>query len=271
MQDINTLQLVPQPDSVRKIGDNVGIPFVGFGTYELEPGNATRRSVATALEAGYRHIDTAPVYGNEKDVGAAIRESGIPREKLFVTTKLWNTDHGSEKTKDALTRSLDDLGTGYVDCYLIHWPEGGKLEETWETMAVLQTNGLCRAIGVSNFSSEQINQLELTTSVSPSVNQIECNLYRYPRELVAFCLSRSIAVVAYSPLSQGIFRAITPISSIARRYGRSVPQVLLRWLLQHELIVIPRSSNPQHISENIDLFGFELSDDDMLSLDSMST
>ncbi|MBD3346658.1 MAG: aldo/keto reductase [Chitinivibrionales bacterium] len=258
-----------QPDTRFVIADGIKMPIIGFGTFQLEPGEETERSVLLALEHGYRLIDTAAIYNNEKEVGSAIRKSGIPREEIFVTTKLWNDAHGRNKAKEAFQRSLDALQTSYIDLYLIHWPESGALVETWQSLIELANGGECRSIGVSNFEQDHINQIVEATSVVPSVNQIKFNVYEYPRELTDYCFENNIAVEAYSPIAQGKYGKDSRLESIAGKYGRSIIQVMLRWALQKGTIVIPRSSKEEHISENIDLFGFELSDEDIMKLDTI--
>ncbi|MBD3321387.1 MAG: aldo/keto reductase [Chitinivibrionales bacterium] len=258
-----------QPDTRIAIHKGIKMPILGFGTFRLDAGAETEGPVLNALNSGYRLVDTAAVYRNEADVGRAIRDSGIPREDIFVTTKLWKDAHGADRARDAFNKSLDALKTDYIDLYLIHWPDGGNLVETWETMIELVQGDTCRAIGVSNFRKEHIEEITRATSVRPSVNQIKFNVYEYPQELAEYCMINNIAVEAYSPLGQGKYDPDERLKSIAVKLGRSTAQVMLRWILQKGIIAIPRSSQQQHIAENMDVFGFAIPRDDMMVLDSI--
>jgi len=254
-----------------KLNNGLYMPRIGFGTWELQPGRETKKAVAAALQQGYRLIDTAAVYGNETDVGQAIRESGILREELFVTTKLWNTDHGYDQSLKALAESLDKLQMDYVDLYLIHWPQGGHLIETWRALRECEIEGRVKSIGVSNFS---INDLEILldgSDVIPVVNQIKVNPFTFPKELMVFCAGNRIQIEAYSPLNKGkgVFDN-SSLEKIADKHGKSPAQIMLRWTLQHNCIVIPRSRNEDHIRTNFEIDSFELDTEDMTQLDSLS-
>ncbi|MBD3421753.1 MAG: aldo/keto reductase [Chitinivibrionales bacterium] len=253
------------------IAEGVEMPIIGFGTYQLDTGKQTEESVLKAFESGYRLIDTAAIYHNEKEVGKAIASSNIPRDEVFVTTKLWNDKHGAAAAQDGLHRSLEALQLDYVDLYLIHWPEGGALEQTWGKLVQLQHDGLCRSVGVSNFMQKHIEIIEKSSEIAPAVNQILFNIKDYPEELSRYCSNKGITVEAYSPLAQGSMSRSETLSSIAGKYGRSRSQIMLRWAIQNHAVPVPRSANPLHISENIDVFGFKLSSQDMDELNNAAT
>jgi 2,5-diketo-D-gluconate reductase A len=247
------------------LGGDVTIPQLGLGVWQI-PGDETERVVLEAFEAGYRHVDTATIYGNEDGVGRAVRSSGLPRDEVFVTTKLWNSDQGRERAPGALAASLERLGLEYVDLYLIHWPEPGRDRylETWEALLELQQEGLARAVGVSNFEVEHLERIIAATGVSPAVNQIELHPWRQQARLRAFGADARIATEAYSPLAQGGDRLSDPVlTQIAEAHDKSVAQVILRWHLQLGNVVIPKSATPERIAQNADVFDFALSDADL--------
>jgi len=236
------------------------IPQVGFGVFEVS-GDETAASVTAALEAGYRSIDTAAIYFNEAEVGQAVRDSGIPREDLRVTTKLWNSDQGHDNALAAFDASIERLGLDYVDLYLIHWPSPGRdlYLETWRALESLLADGRTRAIGVSNFQVPHLERLLAETDVVPAVNQIELHPNLPQAELRAFNQAHGIATEAWSPLARGGALLADPtITGIAGRHGVTPGQVILRWHIELGNIVIPRSVNPGRIAQNIDLFGFSL-------------
>lgn len=240
----------------------------GLGVYQIPDGKPVRQAVQWALEAGYRLIDTAKLYGNERGVGAGIRESGVPREEVFVTTKLWNSDHGCDKTMRAFDESLRKLDVGYIDLYLIHWPVEGLRNETWKAMETILEGDHCRAIGVSNYTIDHLESLLDTAKVVPAVNQVEFSPYLYQRGLLDYCNERRIQLEAYSPLTKGNQLDDPKLVEIAETYGKSPAQILIRWVLQHDVVVIPKSSSRQHIRENAEVFDFEISEEDMARLDS---
>jgi methylglyoxal/glyoxal reductase len=256
--------------STSKLGSGVEIPLLGLGVYQTPAGRSTQEAVKFALSVGYRHIDTASLYGNEEDVGVAVRQSGVPREQVFVTTKLWNSDHGYEPALRACERSLRRLGLGYIDLYLIHWPVSDLRAETWRALIELQRRGSCRAIGVSNYTIRHLEELLEGSDVVPDVNQVEFNPFLYQKELLRFCEGRSIQLEAYSPLTRGYRLRDPAILEIARRYSKSPAQIMIRWSLQHGLVVIPKSVRPERIKENSEVFDFEISAADMDALDSLS-
>ena len=255
--------------STVKLNNGVEMPQFGLGVWQIPAGAPTRRAVKAALEAGYRLIDTAKFYGNEADVGAAVRESGLPRDEVFITTKLWNDDHGYETALAAFEASRKRLGFPTVDLYLIHWPVPGLRRETWRAFERILREGTARAIGVSNYMVPHLEELLASAEVAPAVNQIELSPFLYPRDVVEFCERRKIAVEAYSPLTKGHRLRDPRLGGIAQTYRKTVPQVLIRWGLQHGFIEIPKSAKPEHIKENADVFDFELRTEDMRTLDSL--
>lgn len=252
------------------LNNDVAMPRLGLGVWQVASGGETRRAVLWALEDGYRHVDTARIYGNEKDVGSALRESGLPRDQVFITTKLWNRDQGYEKAKKALSVSLHELGLDYVDLYLMHWPVEGKRLESWRAMEELQAGGYARAIGVCNFHERHLDELLADTDVVPAVDQVEFSPFLYQRPLLEYCRERGVVLEAYSPLSRGRRFDHPAVVDVARRRHRSPAQVLIRWALQHDLVAIPKSVNRQRIRENARVFDFELAPDDMAELDALN-
>jgi diketogulonate reductase-like aldo/keto reductase len=251
-----------------KLNDGNLIPQLGLGVWQISSAK-TSDVVLAALEAGYPHIDTASAYGNEESVGAAIRISGIPRESIFVTTKLWNSDHGSPER--ALDTSLRKLKMNYVDLYLIHFPVRQR-RQSWRALEALQKKGKTRSIGVSNFTIAHLSELLSGSEIVPAVNQVEFHPYLYQQDLLAFCRAKGIVVEAYSPLTHGERLKDSKLVAIAKKYSspkaKSTAQILIRWALQHGLVVLPKSSNRRRIFENADVFDFEISEDDMRLLDS---
>jgi diketogulonate reductase-like aldo/keto reductase len=251
-----------------KLNNGVMMPLMGLGTFKSSPGKETRDSVLWALEAGYRHIDTATIYQNEEDVGAALRESGIPREQIFVTTKVWNGDQGYESTLRAYERSLQVMGLERVDLYLIHWPIPGTRADTWRALTRLYETGMVRAVGVSNYTVRHLKELEATSELVPAVNQFELHTYFQRKELVSACHKAGIQVESYSPLARGRKMDDPALISLADRYGKTPAQVMIRWGLQKGFVMIPKSVRRERIVENADVYDFELSDEDMSLLES---
>src|SRR6266705_2887883 len=249
--------------------DGNTMPVLGLGMWQAGSGKQTRNAVATALEIGYRLFDTAKLYGNERDLGTAIRESGIPREEIFVTTKLWNNDQGYESALRAFEKSRRELSLDYVDLYLIHWPVPGLRQESWKALLKIRDEGLARSIGVSNYTIRHLEELLRATPAPPAVNQVEFHPFLYQKELLEFCVSAKIQLEAYSPLTRGHRLNQPVIAQISTRHARTPAQVLIRWSLQHGLVVIPKSIRPDRIRENAAVFDFELKREDMERLDSL--
>lgn len=263
--------MVRTQSMVRTLNNGVTIPQLGLGVYRSKPGRETRDAVGWALEAGYRHIDTATIYGNEEDVGHAVRESGLPRDQVFITTKLQNDDHGYERGLAAIDASLKRLRLDQVDLYLIHWPQEQLRLETWRAMEQILASGKARAIGVSNYMVHHLNELLGKCQVTPAVNQIELSpfIYRSREATVALCEARGIAVEAYSPLTKGKRLDDRTVHRIARAHGRTPAQILIRYCIERNWIVIPKSVHKQRIVENMQVFDFSLTADEMLALDDL--
>ncbi len=255
-------------DTTLKLHNGVEMPILGFGTYQLGSARETQEAVLDALKAGYRLIDTAAMYGNERQVGEALRRSGIPRQKVFITTKLWNSDHGYDAAIAACEKSLERLGLPYIDLYLIHWPVQDLRAETWKALETMLASGKCRAIGVSNYTIRHLEELLDHSDAVPAVNQVEFSPYLYQRDLLEFCRAHHIQLEAYSPLTKGRRLRDAELIEIAARYSKSPAQILIRWGLQKGLVVVAKSSNENRISENADVFDFTISDEDMDVLDS---
>lgn len=255
------------------LNNGVEMPQMGLGTWALR-NKSGYEAIKHALSIGYRHIDTASIYENEKPVGRAFRDSGLTRDEVFITSKVWNNNHGYRKTFKACKVSLKRLQLDYVDLYLIHWPqEDGKREETWQAMEQLLADGLTRAIGVSNYNSRYINDVLRAGSVVPAVNQIELHPYNYQQQLetVRFCQEQGIAITAYTPLTATRKLDDPSLVQIADAYQKTAAQVMLRWGIQHDFIEIPKSASPQRQAENLDLFDFRLSDEHMSQLDALGS
>lgn len=248
------------------------IPVIGLGVYKSEPGTVTKEAVVEALRVGYRHIDTASIYNNEADVGDAIAASGLDRSEVFVTTKLWNDDHGYDNTLRAFDRSLDQLGLEYVDLYLIHWPVPVLRLDTWRALERLTLDGRVRDIGVSNYMARHLAEILEHAAVVPAVNQIEMSPYNYRSRLetINLCNEHGILIEAYSPLTKGRKLDDPVLSEVGQRYGKSSAQVLIRWALDKGFVVLPKSINPARIAENYDVFDFSLDNDDIDKLDALN-
>ena len=256
--------------STVKLNNDVRMPILGLGVYQSPPGRVTRNAVNFALRVGYRHVDTARIYGNEADVGEAVRESGVPRGDLFIATKLWNSDQGYDSTLRACEASLKRLGLDYLDLYLVHFPVPDVRKESWRAMETLLKKGRCRAIGVSNFTIRHLEELIGESHVIPSVNQVEFHPFLYQKELLEYCQMKGIQVEAYSPLARGERLKHPRIISLATKYSKTPAQLMIRWGIQHGLVVIPKSTREERIRENSQVFDFDISDDDMRSLDSLN-
>lgn len=247
--------------------DGRSIPQLGFGVWQT-PNDVAIEAVETALKTGYRHIDTAAVYRNESGVGEGLRVSGVPREEIFLTTKVWNDDQGFDETLRAMDASLSRLGTDYVDLYLIHWPSAyrGKFIDTWKALIRLREEGKAKSIGVSNFEGDYLEQIIAATGVTPALNQIQLHPRFQQKAMRAKHDELGIATESWSPLGQGTLLEDARIADIAARHGKSAAHVIIRWHLEMGFIVIPKSATPSRIVENFDVFDFTLSDDDKAAI-----
>jgi 2,5-diketo-D-gluconate reductase A len=250
-----------------RLSDGVEIPQLGFGVFQVPP-DETQRAVEDALAAGYRHLDTAAAYRNERGVAAAVAASGIPRGEIFITTKLWNSEQGFDSTLAAFERSLEALDTDHVDLYLIHWPVPTRdlYLDTWRAFERIKEEGGSRSIGVSNFRVEDLGRLEREAGQMPTINQIELHPLLQQAELRAWHAGHGIATEAWSPLAQGEVLGDDTLVTIAAHHQRTVAQVILRWHLQLGNVVIPKSVTPSRVRENFDLFDFELTEDDLATI-----
>lgn len=251
------------------LNDGVKMPWLGLGVWKTKEGEEVIQSVKSAIAAGYRSIDTAAIYGNEEGVGQAIRESGVSRDELFITTKVWNDDQGYEKTLQAFETSRKKLGLDIVDLYLVHWPGKDKYLDTWKALIHLQKEGLVRSIGVSNFQIRHLQHIIEDTGVVPVVNQVELHPLLSQKELLGFARENQIVLEAWSPLMQGNLDQPV-LAQIAEKYGKTTAQVILRWDIQNGVIVIPKSVKEHRIRENADIFDFELSAADMAAIDGLN-
>lgn len=251
------------------LNNGVRMPWLGLGVFQVADGEEVINSVRWALEAGYRSIDTAAGYQNETGVGTAIKESGIPREELFITTKLANKDQGYESTLKAFEESRRKLGVDYIDLYLIHWPGRDKYKETWRAFEKLYNEGYIRAIGVSNFQIHHLESLKESSGIIPAVNQVEFHPLLTQKELLAYCKREDIQLEAWSPIMKGNLD-LPILQDLAAKYGKTPAQIVLRWDLQLGVVTIPKSVRKERILENADIFDFELSEEDMRAIDTLN-
>lgn len=258
--------------STTTLNNGVKMPWLGFGVFKVQEGEEVVNSVKTALEVGYRSIDTAAIYRNEEGVGQAIVESNVPREELFVTTKVWNGDQGYEATLAAFETSLNKLGLDYLDLYLIHWPvpSKGLYVETWKALEKLYKDGRVRAIGVSNFNVNHLEDLLANCEIKPMVNQVEYHPVFNQKELRDFCKKNEIQLEAWSPLMQGGLLNDPVLVEIANKYNKSTAQVILRWDIQTGVVTIPKSIKPHRIADNADIFDFELTQEDLNQISTLN-
>lgn len=245
-----------------ELNNGVKMPWLGLGVYLVKEGDEVKNAVRSAIEAGYESIDTAAIYKNEEGVGEAIRESGIARDKLFLTTKVWNSDQGYESTLAAFNTSVKKLGVDTLDLYLIHWPVKGKFTETWRALEKLYKDGYVRSIGVSNFQIHHLEELRKVSDIVPVVNQVEFHPLLTQRDLLTYCRDHKIQMEAWSPLMQGNLDHPL-LSELAQKYGKSPAQIVIRWDLEQKVVTIPKSIKPERIRQNADVFDFTLEPQDV--------
>ena len=253
-------------DSKIELHNGIFMPVFGLGTWPLK-GKEVYNAVLWALDIGYLLIDTASFYGNEKEIGDALKDTKVPRDEIFITTKVWNNEQGFENTLKAFERSLGNLKLDYIDLYLIHWPVSGVRNETWRALETIYANGKARAIGVSNFTIRHLDELLGTSNSFPMVNQMEFSPFLYQKELMEYCQVNNIVVEAYSPLTRLRKFSNKIVKEISQKYNKTPAQVFIRWGLQHSIVEIPKSGNKKHLIENADVFDFNLDENDMTQLD----
>lgn len=252
-----------------RLNNEVNMPILGLGTWTLR-GKSAYRAVLSALDFGYKLIDSASFYGNEQQIGEAIKKSKILRDDMFITTKVWNSDQGYDSTLAAFDRSLKLLKLDYIDLYLIHWPITGLRSETWKALEKIYDNGRVRAIGVSNFTIRHLDELKETLELMPTVNQVEFSPFLYQKELMEYCKSNKIVLEAYSPLTKTKKFNHPTLITIGQKYSKSPAQILIRWGLQHEIVSIPKSGDIKHLIDNMNVFDFSLDESDMHQLDNLN-
>jgi diketogulonate reductase-like aldo/keto reductase len=268
-QNQHTMKQITDLGGTFPLRNGVNMPYLGLGTYQSDNDREVVDAVQYALEIGYRHIDTASIYGNEAGVGHGIAQSGIPRKEIFVVSKVWNTEQGFDSTLKSFEDSLKRLQLDYLDLYLVHWPVLAKYRETWRALESLYREKRVRAIGVSNFLRHHLEDLLQEGEVVPMVNQMEFHPYLVQQELLNFCDEKNIQYEAWSPFMQGKIFGMAPLKQLAAKYGKSIAQVTLRWNLQKGVVTIPKSAQKNRIAANAAIFDFELSSEDMVYLDSL--
>ena len=256
--------------STTTLSNGVEMPWLGLGVFKVEEGTELVNVVKTAIEHGYRSIDTAAIYGNESSVGKGIQEAQVERKELFMTSKVWNSELGYEKTLVAFDESITKLGLDYLDLYLIHWPVEGQFKEAWRALETLYEEGKAKAIGVSNFQPHHLEELMKDAKIKPMINQVEYHPRLSQKEVQAFCQKHDIQMEAWSPLMQGELLENAELQEIADRYNKSVAQVILRWDLQNGVVSIPKSTKAHRIAENADVFNFELTSEDMEQINKLN-
>ncbi|NRB50005.1 MAG: aldo/keto reductase [Saprospiraceae bacterium] len=263
----NSIEIQP---ATLTLNNQVTMPQIGLGVLKAQANGEVEAAVLSALQSGYRKIDTAAAYRNESGVGRAILQSQIPREEIFLTTKVWNTDQGYDKTLSAFEQSLERLQTDYVDLYLVHWPVAGKYKDTYRALEKIYREGRAKAIGVSNFQIHHLEDLLAHSQIVPAVNQIELHPHLQQDELIAFAQQNRIQIEAWRPIMMGQVLSIPELVQIGEKHGKSAVQITLRWLLQRKVSIIPKSVHPQRIADNFDVFDFELSREEMKSISALN-
>ena len=256
--------------STKKLSNGIEMPRLGLGVYKMTEPDMAIQAMTAALDYGYRHIDTASLYANEKEVGEAVRSSIVPRKDIFITTKVWNTDQGYDQTLRAFEKSLKLLEMDYVDLYLTHWPITETFVDTYRAIERLYDEKLIRATGVANHHQHHLEAISVKANVKPMVNQIECHPRLTQFDLREYCAEQEIAITSWSPLARGRILEEPTLQRISNKYGKSTAQTIIRWHLQHDLIVIPKSENPSRIAENMNVYDFELSFEDMKNIDALN-
>ncbi|WP_147802677.1 aldo/keto reductase [Alkalicoccus halolimnae] len=250
--------------------NGVEMPWFGLGVYKADNDNEVEEAILTALEEGYRSIDTASFYNNEEGVGRALKAAALPREELFITTKVWNDDHGYNNTIKAFHESRRKLGLEVIDLYLIHWPVAGLFKETWQALEKLYEEGYVRAVGVSNFQPHHLEELKQSAEIFPMVNQVEYHPWLTQPELYQYCKENHVQLEAWSPLTRGRKLDDKTITALAEKYGKTPAQVILRWDLQTDVVTIPKSVTPKRIRENAEIFDFELTEEDVKKISDLN-
>jgi len=253
-----------------QLANGVEMPYFGLGVFKTEEGTEVENSVKWAIESGYRHIDTAAIYKNEKGVGNAVKASNVPRNELFITTKAWNDNQRNDTVMEGFEHSLELLQTSYVDLYLIHWPVVGKYNATWKVMEEIYRSGRARAIGVSNFLQHHLEDLFKIAEIKPMVNQVECHPYLVQQSLIDFCQSHKIVFEAWSPIMRGAVNNIPLMQELSEKYKKTPVQITLRWDLEKGIVTIPKSVHKERIITNADIFDFKLTSDDIERIDALS-
>jgi len=256
--------------STKTLANGIEMPRLGLGVYKMTEPDIAIQAITASLDYGYRHIDTASLYANEKEVGEAVRASNVARNDIFITTKVWNTDQGYDQTLRAFEKSLELLGMDYVDLYLTHWPIKETFIDTYRAIERLYEEKLIRATGVANHHQHHLEAIAVKANVKPMVNQIECHPRLTQFDLREYCAEQEIAITSWSPLARGRILEEPTLQRISNKYGKSTAQTIIRWHLQHDLIVIPKSVNPSRIAENMDVYDFELSFEDMKNIDALN-
>lgn len=252
-----------------KLNNGVEMPWFGLGVFLSNEGEEVENAVKVALQTGYRHIDTAAIYKNERGVGKAIRESGVPREEIFVTSKVWNTDQGYKTTLAAYEASLERLQMDYLDLYLVHWPKGKRSVETWKALEEIYQKGKVKAIGISNFLVHHLEEFLPECKIMPAVNQYEFHPELLQPELLEYCKKRGIQPEAWSPIMKGRVNNVPLMQELAAKYGKTPVHIVLRWDIQKGVVTIPKSVTPERIISNADIFDFELSEEDIAKIDNL--